>query len=73
MVQWFNDLACLCGVAGSVPHPAEWVKDLALLQPQIWLGFDPWPGNSHMPWVQLKKEDKIYVYTLTHTHTFVLD
>ena len=22
------------------------------------LGFDPWPRNFHMPWVQPKKENK---------------
>ena len=54
MAQWVNDLACLCSVAGSIPSPVLWVKDRALLQ--LWLGFDPWPKNFHMPWVQLKKE-----------------
>ena len=33
--------------------PAQWVKDPALLQlwrrSQLWLGFDPWPWNCHMP------------------------
>lgn len=23
---------------------------------QLWMGFDPWPGNSHMLWVQTKKK-----------------
>ena len=31
MVQWVNDLACLCGGAGSIPGPVRWVKNLALL------------------------------------------
>ena len=22
----------------------------------MWLGFDTWPGNFHMPWVRPKKE-----------------
>ena len=26
---------------------AQWVKDLVLSL--LWLGFDPWPGNFHMP------------------------
>lgn len=25
---------------------------------QIWLGFRPWPGNFHKPWVWQKKEKK---------------
>ena len=25
---------------------------------KLWLGFDPWPGNSHILWGQLKKEKK---------------
>ena len=35
---------------GTIPCPAQWVRDLALLQlwlsswPQLWS--DPWPGNS---------------------------
>ena len=44
------------------PSPAQWVKDLALLQlggrlqPQ--LGFDLWPRNFHMLWVWPKKGKK---------------
>ena len=35
---------------------AQKVKDPALsLQ---WLGFNPWPGNFGMPWVQPKKGKK---------------
>ena len=34
----------------SSPCPAQWVKDLVLLQlqlrSQLWLRSDPWPGNS---------------------------
>ena len=25
----------------------------------VWWGFDPWPGNFHMAWVQQKKKKKI--------------
>ena len=35
---------------GLIPGPAQWVRDPVLLQlqhrSQLWLGFDPWPGNS---------------------------
>ena len=60
MVQWVNDLACLCGGASLIPGPVQWVKDLAL--PQLWhrlqlsLEFNPWPRNFHMLWMQLKKK-----------------
>ena len=47
MVQWVNDLACLCGGPGLIPGQEQWIKDTALLQLwhrlQLWLGFDPWP------------------------------
>ena len=41
----------------------QWVKDLALPQLwcrwQLWLRFDPWPRNFHMPQVQGgKKKEK---------------
>ena len=34
---------------------AHWVKDPVALSLQrlrwlLWLEFDPWPGNFHMPW-----------------------
>ena len=52
VVQWVNDLACLCGGTGSIPGLAQWVKDPVLLQLwhslQLWLGFDPWPRYFHM-------------------------
>ena len=45
MAQWVNDLACLCGMARSIPGPAQWAKDLTLLQLwfrlQLQLGFNP--------------------------------
>ena len=54
MAQWVSDLACLCGIAGSIPDPVQWIKDPALLQMwcrwQMCLKFDPWPGNFHVPW-----------------------
>ena len=39
---------------------SQWVKDLALsllwLWLLLWFGFDPWPGNFHMPQMQPKKK-----------------
>ena len=40
----------------GVPTVVQWVKDLALLQ--LWLRFNPWPGNFHMLWVWRKKKKK---------------
>ena len=38
---------------GLIPGPAQWVKDLALSQVQLWLhlwpGSDPWTRNSTCP------------------------
>ena len=38
-------------------------KDLALsllwLRLLLWYGFDPWPGNVHMPWARPKKYRKL--------------
>ena len=38
------------------------VKDLVVslqwLGLLLWSGFDPWPGNSHMPWAWLKKKKR---------------
>ena len=60
MVQWVNNLAFLCGGTFSIPGPAQWVKDLTLLQlwhrSQLQFVFCPWPRNSHMPWVQPEKK-----------------
>ena len=58
---------------GSFPSPVQWIKDPAL--PQLWLKFNPWPGNFHMPWVRLKKKKKKMRYTkdfifTTNTYTF---
>ena len=53
VAQWVNNPACLCGGAGLIPSPDQWVKDLILLQlwhrGQLQLRFDPWPGNFHTP------------------------
>ena len=60
LAQWVNVLACLCRGAGSVLGPVQWIEDLALSQlqcrSQLWCGFDPWPGNFHMPWGEAGKK-----------------
>ena len=40
---------------GLAPNPLQWVKDPALRQ--LWLGFDPWPRNFHVPqmWLKINK------------------
>ena len=62
MVQWFNDLTCLCGIVGSVPSLVQWVKDPALPQlrhrSKMWLGFSLWSWNFQMSQVQSKKGKK---------------
>ena len=40
--------------AGSIPYPAQWVKDLVL--PQLWLRYDPWARNSMCCRVAKKKK-----------------
>ena len=48
--------------AGSIPGPAQWVKALVLLQLwrslHLWLGSDPWPGNSICHGAAKKKKKK---------------
>ena len=43
----------------------QWVKDPALslqvLRSLLYHGFDPWPGNFHMPQAQPKKGEKMSV------------
>ena len=41
VAQWVTYLACLCGVAGLIPGPAEWAGDPAL--PQLWV----WPKKKN--------------------------
>ena len=45
------------------------VKDSVLSL--LWLGFDPWLGNFHMPWVQQKKKKKEEEEICTEIDIFV--
>ena len=62
MVPGINDPAHLCGIAGLIPGPVQWVKDLVLPQLQhLWqmgLGFNPWPRNFHMPRVPMEEKEE---------------
>ena len=58
LAQQVNDLACLCGGAGSIPHPVQWVKDLVLQQLWHRARLNPGPGNFHMLQVQPKGKEK---------------
>ena len=53
----------------------QWVKDPALsllwLGSMLWLGFDPWPGNLHMPWAWPKKKKKKELLKATQGTMFV--
>ena len=46
----------------GVPIVVQWVNDLVLSEMwyrlQLWLGFDPWSENFHMPQVWLGKRKK---------------
>ena len=64
MVQWVNDLACLCGSTSSVSSLALWVKDPAW--PQLRLRFDPWPRNFHIQWGAARKEKSHEPYFEKH-------
>ena len=64
-----------CGGKGSIPGPAQWNKDVALLRlqcrQQLWLGFNPWPRNFPMlPVQQQKKKEKKRIAKNFHTNWF---
>ena len=42
-----------CQEAGSIPSPAQWVKNLALL----WLKYGPWPRTSAVGAAKKEKEN----------------
>ena len=61
-VLYLNTSRCIPRTNKSyfrVPTGAQWVNDLALLQ--LWLGFDPWPGNFLMPPGELKKKKVTFI------------
>lgn len=62
---WRSGMGCDSGTLGwgSVPGPAEWVKDLAL--PQLQPKSDLWPGNS-ISWGATKKKKKKNQYSRHH-------
>ena len=55
---WHSGLGsrAVSGSASSIPGLVQWGKDPTLLQ--LWLRFDPWPGNFHMPRVGILKKKK---------------
>ena len=68
MVQWVKDLVLSLWWLELLlrqefdPQPDTVSQGLALLHlwygSQMWLGFNPWPRNFHMPWVWPKKIKK---------------
>ena len=61
MVQWVKNLTAVAWIAVEAWFQSltgfSGLKGPALLQ--VWLGFNPWPGNFHKPWVwPLKKKKK---------------
>ena len=80
MAQWVKNLTA----AARVPLKAQvrfptWgsgLKDLALLQlrcrSQLWLGFNPWPRNFHMPRVQSLKNNNNKKITFIDSYEMLL-
>ena len=63
MVHPFDGFfATIVKLTFGVPAVVQWVKNLVLPQLwyrlQLWLKFDPWPGNFHMPWAQPKTKNQ---------------
>ena len=51
----------------QVKDPVLSLQQLGLL---LWCGFNPWPGNFHMPWVQKKKKKKKFPGNLITINNF---
>ena len=68
VVQWVKNLTAMVQAAAKVQGQSlAWhsgLKDLALLQ--LLLRFNPWPGNFHMPQVELQKKKKIIMAKQNH-------
>ena len=50
---------------------AQWVKDPVLSLQQLGHGFDPWPGNFHMPLVWPKKILFILLNSIMSRKTYI--
>ena len=68
MVPWVKNLTGVAGVPVEVwVQSLAWcsgLKDLALChqRSQLQLGFHPWPGKFHRPWVwPLKNNNKVII------------
>lgn len=53
MVQWVKNLTVVAQVIAEVQvqSPAQHSELKTPELPQLWLLFNPWPGNIHMLWV----------------------
>ena len=79
MAQWVKNLTADTRVNAEawVRFPAQHggLKDLALpllqCRLQLWLGFNPWPGNFHMLWVWLLKKKKCVLTRLLFLNRLV--
>ena len=59
-VLWVKNLTSVAQVAveARVQFP-DWHSGLKdPVSPQLWLRFNPWPENFHIPWVYLFKKKK---------------
>ena len=61
---WHNRISGISAAQVQFPCPAQWVKGSSVATVwcslQLWLEFDPWPGNCLCHGVAEKKEKKDY-------------